>query len=179
LPHQPAGVFRLEFATGIGTCTAPVFAESGDVALVLHTSGTTSRPKLVPLSQRNICSSAENIAASLALAPNDRCLSVMPLFHIHGLIGAMLASLAANASVVCTPGFHASSFFDWLVEFRPTWYTAVPTMHQSVLGQASRRIGAISDLSLRFIRSCSAALAPRVMHELESVFRVPVVEAYG
>jgi acyl-CoA synthetase (AMP-forming)/AMP-acid ligase II len=72
---------------------------------VLHTSGSTSRPKLVPLTQANLSISARNIAQSLGLSPADRCLNIMPLFHIHGLIGCVLSSLSAGAEVVCTPGF--------------------------------------------------------------------------
>ena len=106
-----------------------------DVALVLHTSGTTSRPKMVPLTHSNLCASARNIAGSLRLEPQDRCLNVMPLFHIHGLVGAVLSSLWSGGSVVCTPGFHAPSFLSWLDEWRPTWYTAVPTMHQAVVAR--------------------------------------------
>ncbi len=103
----------------------------------------------------------------------------MPLFHIHGLIGATLSSLAAGASVVCTPGFYATQFFGWLDEFRPTWYTAVPTMHQAILARAAQNQEAIARSKLRLIRSCSAALPPRVMAELERVFGVPVIESYG
>jgi acyl-CoA synthetase (AMP-forming)/AMP-acid ligase II len=112
------------------------YAEPDDVALVLHTSGTTSRPKIVPLTHTNLCSSAHNIRAALELNQTDRCLNVMPLFHIHGLVGAVLASLTAGASIVCTPGFLAPQFFSWMDAFHPTWYTAVPTMHQAILARA-------------------------------------------
>jgi acyl-CoA synthetase (AMP-forming)/AMP-acid ligase II/thioesterase domain-containing protein len=146
----------------------------GDVALLLHTSGTTARPKLVPLTQRNLCASARNIAATLQLTPADRCLNVMPLFHIHGLVGAVLSSLSAGAAVICAPGLLVHQFFDWLDQHEPTWYTAVPTMHQSILtrcaGQPHR---------LRCIRSSSAALPPSVMAALEQAFGVPVLESYG
>lgn len=155
------------------------FAQSEDVALVLHTSGTTSRPKIVPLTQGNICTSARNIRATLELAESDRCLNVMPLFHIHGLIGATLSSLLAGASVVCTPGFHASRFFEWMEEFRPTWYTAVPTIHQAILANAEPSREIIAHCPLRFIRSSSSALPPKVMTELESRFSTPVIESYG
>lgn len=148
-------------------------------ALVLYTSGTTSRPKLVGLTHANLCSSARNIAASLALTPADRCLNVMPLFHIHGLEAALLASLVSGGSVVCCPGLVAPRFFQWLVQFRPTWYTAVPAIHQAVLARAKSEFNAIDSHTLRFIRSCSAALPPTVMEEMEEVFGVPVVEAYG
>jgi len=155
------------------------FAQPNDVSLVLHTSGTTSRPKIVPLTQTNICTSAHNIRVALELVDSDRCLNVMPLFHIHGLMAATLSSLATGASVVCTPGFDASKFFGWLEAFRPTWYTAVPTMHQAILERAASNRDTIARCPLRFIRSCSASLPPKVMVQLESVFNAPVIESYG
>jgi acyl-CoA synthetase (AMP-forming)/AMP-acid ligase II/thioesterase domain-containing protein len=173
---DPAGVFDL---VGAGDGDPEGYAGPDDVALVLHTSGTTSRPKIVPLTQRNVCTSAHDVAATLQLGSRDRCLNVMPLFHIHGLVAAVLASLAAGASIVCTPGFHADHFFEWLQAFSPTWYTAVPTMHQSVLAAADAHRDAVSRTTLRFIRSSSAALPPRVMRALEARFHAPVIEAYG
>lgn len=149
------------------------------VALILHTSGTTSRPKMVPLSQANLCASARSIAATLRLAPGDRCLNIMPLFHIHGLMAPVLASLAAGAEVVCTPGFDALRFFAWLDDTKPTWYSAVPTMHQAILARARRNEDAVRRSRLRFIRSSSAALPSPVMAELERVFDAPVIEAYA
>jgi acyl-CoA synthetase (AMP-forming)/AMP-acid ligase II/thioesterase domain-containing protein/aryl carrier-like protein len=176
-PDSAAGVFTLEASTPASAFAA--FAEPSDIALVLHTSGTTSRPKIVPLTQSSLRQSAENIRRSLELGPADRALNIMPLFHVHGLIGCLLASIAAGASVVCTPAFEAPRFFDWFVEFTPTWYTAVPTMHQAILKQSRRYPDAVSRSRLHFIRSCSSALPPQVMGALEEVFRVPVVEAYG
>ncbi len=155
------------------------FTGPDDVALVLHTSGTTSRPKLVPLTHRNLCTSAYNIQVALELTERDRCLNVMPLFHIHGLIGATLSSLTAGASVVCTTGFGVTTFFQWLEAFRPTWYTAVPTMHHAVLTRAESNREIIERNPLRFIRSSSAPLPPQVMAALESVFQTPVIESYG
>ncbi len=159
--------------------TQPLYAPPDQPAMVLHTSGTTARPKIVPLTQRNMTTSAANIKAALALTPADRCLNVMPLFHIHGLIGALLSSMGAGASVVTSPGFDAFKFFGWLDETHPTWYTAVPTMHQLVLTRAGRQKDSIANTRLRFIRSSSAALAPTVMAELEETFGCPVIEAYG
>jgi oxalate---CoA ligase len=155
------------------------WAQPEEEALVLHTSGTTARPKLVPLTQSNLCHSALNVAATLALQPSDRCLNVMPLFHIHGLVAALLASLAAGSSLVATTGFDPTRFFDWLAAFQPTWYTAVPTMHQAVSGEARRRRFTAPPAPLRFIRSSSAALPPALLHELEALFEAPVIEAYG
>ena len=153
--------------------------EPDDIALVLHTSGTTSRPKIVPLMQRNVTASAGHIAATLALGEADRCLNVMPLFHIHGLIAAVLSSLQAGGSVVCTEGFNALNFFSRFAEFGPSWYTAVPTMHQAILTRAERNREALQKVRLRFIRSSSASLPPQVMAELEKTFGAPVIESYG
>ncbi|HEY5665646.1 MAG TPA: acyl--CoA ligase [Gammaproteobacteria bacterium] len=173
----PAGIFTLEGEAG--TAAQPGFAAADDTALVLHTSGTTSRPKIVPLSQRNVCASAVNVADSIALLAGDRCLNIMPLFHIHGLIAAVLSSLHAGASVHCSPGFNALHFFRWLEEVRPTWYTGVPTMHQAILSRASRNQKIIDNVPLRLVRSSSASLPPQVMAELEQTFGAPVIEAYG
>ena len=153
--------------------------QSTDIALMLHTSGTTSRPKLVPLTHANICTSALNIATTLALGHQDRCLNIMPLFHIHGLIGALVSSLAVGASVICMPGLDPSQFFAWLETFHPTWYTAVPTMHQAILAQASASQGIATHHTLRFIRSSSASLPVQVLKELEDTFHAAVIESYG
>lgn len=176
-PQAPAGLFTLEGKQGTAATTG--FAAAGDIGLVLHTSGTTSRPKIVPLSQTNICASAANVADSIALLPGDRCLNIMPLFHIHGLIAAVLSSLHAGASVHCSPGFNALNFFRWMEEVRPTWYTGVPTMHQTILSRASRNQEIIDRVPLRLVRSSSASLPPQVMAELEATFGAPVIEAYG
>ena len=170
-----AGSFRLRGAPDSAVRERP--PES--IALILHTSGTTSRPKMVPLSQANLAASARNIAATLRLTPADRCLNVMPLFHIHGLMAPVLASLAAGGAAVCTPGFDALRFFAWLRAELPTWYSAVPTMHQAILARAKRNAQIAHESKLRFIRSSSASLPPQVMGELESVFGAPVIEAYA
>jgi|TARA_B100000749_G_scaffold67057_1_gene50115 acyl-CoA synthetase (AMP-forming)/AMP-acid ligase II len=103
----------------------------------------------------------------------------MPLFHIHGLIAAVLGSIHSGASVNCTPGFNALKFFVWLEEIRPSWYTGVPTMHQAILSRAGRNQKIIDDVKLRFLRSSSASLPPQVMQDLEKTFDAPVIEAYG
>jgi acyl-CoA synthetase (AMP-forming)/AMP-acid ligase II len=177
---SPAGGFVLRSATPLeGKPARQGYASAEDTALVLHTSGTTSRPKIVPLKHSNVTASAYHIGAALALQPGDVCLNIMPLFHIHGLIAAVLASLAAGGSVVCSPGFNALKFFAWFEEVRPTWYTAVPTMHQAILTRAGRNADIIKAGRLRFLRSSSASLPPQVMIELETVFGVPVIESYG
>jgi len=179
-PDGPAGSFTLQpppSLSGSPRHGGPAAAQ--DVALVLHTSGTTSRPKIVPLRHINITASAYHIGETLALAPDDVCLNIMPLFHIHGLIAATLSSLAAGAAVYCTPGFNAFRFFAWFAEARPSWYTAVPTMHQAILNLAKRNEATINAGRLRFIRSSSSSLPPQVMEMLEQTFGVPVIESYG
>jgi oxalate---CoA ligase len=172
---EAAGSFTLSGAPE-GT---PVLNGEDDVALVLHTSGTTSRPKIVPLTSKNIVTSAGSIAATLHLTSDDRCLNVMPLFHIHGLIAAVLSSVHAGATTICAPGFDALKVFGWLEEVDPTWYTAVPTMHQAILLRARRNADIIAKSRLRFIRSSSASLPVPVLRDLEDTFGCPVIEAYG
>jgi len=155
------------------------WGKSEDIALVLFTSGTTSRPKQVPLSHRNLCSSAGNVAGVLGLSREDRCLNVMPLFHIHGLVGVLLSSMFAGGSVVCSAGYTNGNFAELMREFEPTWYSAVPTIHQSVLTLAKAKPAVSEGGHLRLIRSSSASLPPTVMAELEETFRVPVIESYG
>jgi acyl-CoA synthetase (AMP-forming)/AMP-acid ligase II/acyl carrier protein len=155
------------------------FAGAADVALILFTSGTTARPKLVPLTHAKLIASARNIAAALQLSPNDRSLNVMPLFHIHGLIGGLLASLVSGGSVVCPPKFAAADFFTCLELWKPNWYTAVPAMHQAILAEAPAHAATIHGSPLRFIRSSSSALPVRVLADLETVFNAPVIESYG
>jgi acyl-CoA synthetase (AMP-forming)/AMP-acid ligase II len=175
----PAGRFSLNCEQKPAPEGVPSFAGPDDVALVLHTSGTTSRPKQVPLTHRNLVASAGHIRTTLALEARDRCVNIMPLFHIHGLIGALLSSLSAQASIFCTPGFNALKFFAWLDEGEATWYTAVPTMHQAILARAERNREVIQRRRLRFIRSSSSSLPPPVMAELEATFGCPVLESYG
>ncbi|HVA52442.1 MAG TPA: acyl--CoA ligase [Acidimicrobiales bacterium] len=146
-----------------------------DLALVLHTSGTTSRPKIVTLRQRNLARSARNIASSLGLGAGDRSLNVMPLFHIHGMMAGLLGPLSVGGSVACTPGFDAFAFHRWVDELHPTYYSAVPTMHQMVLARAP----APRPTTLRFVRSSSAALPASVSEGLRAQFDVPIIEAYG
>jgi len=205
-PAKGAGTFELEFATDIsprtenrpprsggprtvsggprtvsgGPRTAPPrTASPADIALVLHTSGTTSRPKIVPLAHKNVCASARNVSESLSLTASDRGLVIMPLFHIHGLIAALLAPLSAGGEVCCTPGFNALKFFSWVAEVKPTWYSGVPTMHQAILLRAANNVEAIRRHRLRFIRSSSSSLPVTVISQLETTFGVPVIEAYG
>lgn len=151
------------------------------IALFLHTSGTTSRPKGVPLTHANLVVSLTNIANTYELTPDDRCLLVMPLFHVHGLMAATLTTLATGGTVIFPPGgkFSASAFWPSLVAGGATWYTAVPTIQQILLARAEKDFPKETPPKLRFIRSCSASLAAPVLLKVEEAFGAPVLEAYA
>ncbi|RDI85280.1 hypothetical protein Vi05172_g4594 [Venturia inaequalis] len=150
-------------------------AQADDVALVLHTSGTTGRPKAVPLTHRNLTRTMKNIQQTYQLTPSDRTYLVMPLFHVHGLLAGFLAPLASHGSVIVPQKFSASEFWPDFITHKANWYTAVPTMHQILLKSAPPS----PKPEIRFIRSCSSPLSPKVFHELEKAFNAPVLEAYA
>ena len=177
----PAGSFTLHARDP--AAVAPTlnggYSEASDIGMVLHTSGTTSRPKIVPLSVGNLCASATHIRNTLQFTPADIGLNIMPLFHIHGLIAGVLAPLSAGSQVFCTPGFNALKFFGWMDEAHPTWYTAVPTMHQAIVTRAKGNVDVIKRNPLRFLRSSSSSMPPQVIAELEVIFNSPLIESYG
>jgi len=150
-----------------------------DVALILHTSGSTGTPKRVPLEHAHLATSARNIAATYSLTPRDVSLCIMPLFHVHGLVASVLATFASGGTVVVPARFDALSFWRTVAEYKVTWYSGVPTMHQLLLARARGKGRPAGTESLRFIRSCSTPLSVEVIHKLEAEFRVPLVEAYG
>ena len=172
--NQPLGTFEL-----FDKETDYKNPKDCDEALVLHTSGTTSRPKIVPLSNLNIFTSAVNISKSLKLTADDHCLNIMPLFHIHGLIAVLSASAKVGASVCASNGFNALKFLDLAETQNITWYSGVPTMHQAILLRAQKNSDKAKKLNLRFIRSSSASLPPAIFEQLNDIFQTPVIEAYG
>jgi oxalate---CoA ligase len=173
---EPSSIVAIpQLARNVGRSLDAPKAE--DDALLMYTSGSTGQPKGVPLTHGNVVRSATNIAAHYALTPQDRSLLVMPLFHGHGLIGAALSTLASGGVLIVPPRFSASGFWSLFREHQATWFTAVPTIHQVLLMRADS--DGASDRGARFIRSCSAALAPTVLTNLEKRFGVPVLEAYG
>jgi len=149
-----------------------------DLALVLHTSGSTGRPKRVPILHSNIAASAKNIVATYDLSPADVALCQMPLFHVHGLVASTLSTLLSGGTIVVPSKFNPLSFWRTVRDHRVTWYSAVPTIHHLLLSRAGNERPAGAE-GLRFIRSCSAALPPEMMHKMEQVFGAPVLEAYG
>jgi acyl-CoA synthetase (AMP-forming)/AMP-acid ligase II len=172
--------------TGVSGRTPVAPPATDDVALVLHTSGSTGRPKRVPLKHANLSISAQNVARSYALTADDVSLCVMPLFHVHGLVASTLATLSTGGTVVVPAKFSPLAFWRVARDYGVTWYSAVPTLHQLLLARAGEPLDAARGRpkpagteKLRFIRSCSAALPPPVMHALEAAFGAPVLEAYG
>ncbi|KAK7391369.1 hypothetical protein VNO78_19785 [Psophocarpus tetragonolobus] len=170
----------LSYTESVTDTVSELANDASDVALFLHTSGTTSRPKGVPLTQHNLASSVENIKSVYRLTESDSTVIVLPLFHVHGLVAALLSSLAAGAAVALPSAgrFSATSFWSDMKRYKGTWYTAVPTVHQIVLERHLKSPEAVYP-KLRFIRSCSASLAPAILERLEEAFRAPVLEAYA
>ena len=152
--------------------------EDDGAVLLLYTSGTTGGAKLVPLTASNFRAMLVNAQRTFGLGAGDRFLAMMPLFHAQGLISSC-AQLMAGGAVICTPGFHAGSFPDWVEDFRPTWYTAGPTLHRAILAVARATPWMIERCSLRFVRSIGGALPASLLAELEDVLHVPVLEGYG
>jgi acyl-CoA synthetase (AMP-forming)/AMP-acid ligase II len=175
---DPSGRLRLESAAPSQPGRTASEPSPDDVALVLHTSGTTSRPKRVPLRHRNLAASVDNIIRTYALSPADVSLCVMPLFHVHGLVASTLSTFGSGGTVVVPTRFNPLGFWPIAKAHRATWYSAVPTIHQLLLARAGSERPAGSE-RLRFIRSCSSALSPTTMQELEARFGAPVLEAYG
>jgi acyl-CoA synthetase (AMP-forming)/AMP-acid ligase II len=149
-----------------------------DVALVLHTSGTTSRPKRVPLRHRNLAASASNITTHYRLDEEDVSLCVMPLFHVHGMVASALSALAAGGTVIAPRKFSPLQFWPLARANQPTWFSASPTPHRMFLKRRGKDQGPGTQ-RLRFVRSCSSALSPGQMAEMEACFGVPVLDAYG
>jgi acyl-CoA synthetase (AMP-forming)/AMP-acid ligase II len=170
--------FELVQGTGQAASTSPL-PDADDVAMILHTSGTTSRPKRVPIRHRNLIASATNIIGAYQLTADDITLCLMPLFHIHGLVGCMLATLASGGRLVCPQGFNGLEFWKLVAEFNPTWYSAAPTMHQLILTRVSRNEGIVKAHPFRFVRSSSAPLPPVIIEQMEATLNAPVLESYS
>ncbi len=177
-PLPTAGMFTLE-SNSIVRAADDSKAAPDDPALLLYTSGTTSRPKSVLLSHGNLVSGGRFTATAMRLSVDDLCLNVMPLYHAHGLNSTLLASLIAGAGVVCTSGFKIDAFFPLTMTYRPTWFSGVPAMHQAICGLIRENAGLVAGCNLRMIRSASSPLSMELMSELEAAFDCPVVEAYG
>jgi len=174
---NPNGTLSFESASQApGNPTTP---NAEDVAMILHTSGTTSRPKRVPIRHRHLIASTQNIIGAYSLSPTDTTLCIMPLFHIHGLVGCLLATLASGGTLVCPNGFNALEFWKLVETYKPTWYSAAPTMHQTILARASRNQEIVQTHPFRFIRSSSAPMPPIIIEQIETTLKAAVLESYS
>ncbi|XP_073124993.1 probable CoA ligase CCL9 [Henckelia pumila] len=181
LPSADSDIILSPSPAGVNlNSVSELISHPSDVALFLHTSGTTSRPKGVPLSQNNLYSSVQNIKQVYKITESDSTVIVLPLFHVHGLLAGLLSSLSAGAAVALPAAgrFSASTFWSDMNKYKATFYTAVPTIHQIILDRHLSKPEPFYP-KLRFIRSCSASLAPAVMARLEEAFEAPVLEAYA
>jgi acyl-CoA synthetase (AMP-forming)/AMP-acid ligase II len=173
------GQVHLSSAQNAGAPRIRDYPNPDDTALILHTSGTTSRPKRVPLSHANLMTSARNVAETYQLTAEDVSLCVMPLFHVHGLVASTFGALFTGGTVVVPPRFNPLSFWSTVRDHRVSWYSAVPTIHQVLLARTKAGTRPPGAEHLRFIRSCSAALPPQMMADVEERFGAPMLEAYG
>lgn len=158
---------------------APIRSGAEDIAVIVQTSGSTAAPKLVPLKHRQTLANARTFAKTLELTAEDRCLNVMQMHHVGGLQGTLLATTVSGGTTICTPGFSASEFSSWLNDTRPTWFEAVPTMLNALVSELKSSRQKPRQSPLRMVRSSSAALSPALLSEIEQVYGVPVIEAYG
>jgi oxalate---CoA ligase len=173
---QPAGSFALRTTDSVAR-SRQAMCDADDVALILLTSGTTSRSKLVPLTHANIMATVERVQAALQLSPADRYLNVSPLIYSQGIM-LTFSAILSGSSVVCPPGFQSAEFLHWFDAHRPTWYSAAPAVHQAILAQ-SRGKPRDDQHHLRFIRSAAALLSRSLRQQLERFFDAPVIESYG
>ncbi len=176
--NGPAGSFSL-FGDPVGEAARPGMAEYDEVALLVHTSGSMSRPKLAPLTHGNLCHGARGNIEQLQLTARDRCLCLTAMFFTQGLLVSVFSSLVAGGSVVCTPGFGPDEFFSWLAAFDPTWYAAPVAMQRSILLHAAKYPDVVTRSHLRVIRSSSSAASPDFIAQIENLFRAPMLDSYG
>ncbi|MBZ5611121.1 MAG: AMP-binding protein [Acidobacteriia bacterium] len=177
--QSEAGVFTLPGTSGEKSSSVGRLAQSEDIAYILATSGTTGRPKLAPTSHRGVCSSLVHRRRLYDLTSDDRCLSMAAAFHTGGLVGSLATPLWSGGSVVCTPGFHVEGFFEWLDEYRPTWFSSVPTVFQELLARAPQHADVLERSSIRFFRSSAAAMPATVADRIEELFHAPLLQGYG
>ncbi len=177
-PREPAGIFRLEGGSR-NPAARPGFAEPDDVALMVCTSGSTARPKMAPLTHRNVCSGAANNVLQLGLTAQDRCLCITAMFYTQGILVSVFSSLMAGGSAVCTSGYDPARFFEWLDEFSPTWYSAPTAMQRSILEHSARHADAVSRARIRVIRCTSSPAVPDFIRRMEELFRAPMLNTYG
>jgi oxalate---CoA ligase len=147
------------------------------IAVVLPTSGTTGRPKLVPLTEGQLLRVAGHIARHHGLTAQDRCYSPLPLFHVNPQVVAVLSTLVSGGSLVVDDRFHGSRFWTAADELRVTWLNLVPAI-LGILGAGAPPTATLSR-RVRFARSASAPLPSAVQQRFEARCGIGVLETYG
>ena len=149
------------------------------LALVMRTSGTTSKPKLVGLSHANVIAAASAIRSAYGLGEKDLCFNLMPLYHVHGLISGGMSSLLAGSAQLCTGPIAPASFAQAYEDLRPTWFTGSPPVHLALRDYYETAGRQPHNDRLRFFRSSSAPFPAPAIAALEELFGAPLYENYG
>jgi len=155
----------------------PPRVDPSALALLIFTSGTTGVPKGVMLDHANLDAMAEMGRQALAIGPGDRCLLILPLFHVNGIVVSVLMPLLAGASVVIAERFDPRTFFDTVEHHRPTFFSAVPTIYTLL---AALPDDVRPDMSSVRFGICGAAPASaKLLSRFETRYGFPLIEGYG
>lgn len=172
-----AGRFKLEPTFGLDTLDIKEaeFALSTDTSHIFLTSGTTSRPKIVPVSQKQSFFSRLVQIKPFSITSSDRCLHIVPYYHGLGIGLPLLGIFLAGGTVICTKDFIPSDFLHLLITCRPTYYVAVPALHMGILREIKKTDPReLKNNSLRLILSSSTMMPDNICYELEKLLGAPV-----
>ncbi|MGY4174137.1 AMP-binding protein [Bradyrhizobium sp. USDA 4529] len=178
----PVGQGQLGLEIAVQVAGSPAIDAEPDPrspAFILQTSGTTAQPKLIPFSHDNMLAAAERLQAWFSLTSRDRCLSVSPPYYSHGLKVTVFTPLLTGGSIAIPANSAVVALDEWFDVLRPTWYSAGPTLHTTVLDKAQSLENAQPAHTLRFAMSGGAPLARAVQDGLQHALGVPVLEHYG
>jgi acyl-CoA synthetase (AMP-forming)/AMP-acid ligase II len=155
----------------------PPRTHPGDVALLIYTSGTTGRPKGVILDHANVAAETAMIVDWFTMTADVRCLLVLPLFHVNGIMLSVLSPLVAGGSTAIAPRFDAKRFWPLVERVRPTFFSAVPTIYAMLTAQPSDVRPDLS--SLNYVVCGAAPMPADAIRAFEARYGVPIVEGYG
>ena len=158
---------------------SPVDRADTDTAVVLHTSGTTGRPKGAELTHGGLDRNQDVAANTLIeVGPDDVVMGCLPLFHVFGLTCGLNTSVSAGATLTLIPRFDAHTAIEVIERDAVTVFEGVPTMYSALLGEA-RRFPSSATASLRVCVSGGASLPVQVLTDFEQMFGATILEGYG